>query len=162
METEPSPSKWFWHSASFPPCVYSGIVFFSAQELTSVGTCGIPDCTVWVSSFQSSHPEAHTSHKAKAQGLCCAFARSDEGAFDYQVTKSSLISSLPLYHVRALNESRQLICHLELMHFCPFTNSSHLCPGINVKCNNCIADFKKKQSRLIYECLLWTLNWENR
>lgn len=86
--------------------------------------------------------EAHTSQKAKAQGHPRTLAGAGGGAQDQQVTKLSLISSLPLQRVRAVNQSRQLICHLELVHFCPFTNPSHLCPGTNVKCNNCIADLK--------------------
>lgn len=119
------------------PVAQLGTFFFLPKDRILWGPMGL--CTGCVSIFHRSPLESRTSYKAKTQGFPCALT---ELALDYQVTKTSLTSSLLLQHVWALNGSRQVICHLEQVHFCAFTNPSHLCPGINVKFNNCIADLK--------------------
>lgn len=131
MEIEPKPKQAFC-----PPCCMVRTFFFSAQEQQ---TCRIADCTGWLPASTAAPLEIHTFHKAKAQGPLCT-CKSWYGGLGLPHYKD--VTHILFASVACLNRSRQLSCHLELVHFCPFTNPSHLCPGTIVMCNNCIADLK--------------------
>lgn len=140
-------------SLSALPVAWLGPFFFSAQEQPFVGTCVIADCTGWFPAFTAGPSPPWSTHFSQSQGPRASLYLQGLGLPYYEDATHILFA-----FVTCLNGSRQLSCHLELVHFCPSTNPSHLCPGINVMCNNCITDLKNNSLGLFMNecCGYWT------